>query len=40
MTEDVVALSDQELLKRYYGALQAIPRISEGPPRGAATRLG
>ena len=29
MTEDVAALSDEELLKRYYGALQAIPRITK-----------
>jgi hypothetical protein len=29
VTEDVPALSDKELLKRYYGALQAIPRITE-----------
>ncbi len=29
MTEDVVALSDEELLKRYYEALQAIPRITK-----------
>ena len=29
MTEDVEALSDEELLKRYYGALQAIPRITK-----------
>ena len=29
MTEDVVALSDEELLKRYYVALQAIPRITK-----------
>ena len=28
MTEDVVTLSDEELLKRYYRALQAIPRIT------------
>jgi hypothetical protein len=29
VTEDVVALSDEELLKRYYRALQAIPRITK-----------
>jgi hypothetical protein len=29
MTEDVPALSDEELLNRYYGALQAIPRITK-----------
>ena len=29
MTEDVVTLSDEELLKRYYRALQAIPRITK-----------
>jgi len=29
VTEDVVALSDEELLKRYYEALQAIPRITK-----------
>jgi hypothetical protein len=29
VTEDVVALSDEELLKRYYAALQAIPRITK-----------
>ena len=29
MTEEVVALSDEELLKRYYEALQAIPRITK-----------
>jgi len=29
VTEDVVALSDEELLKRYCGALQAIPRITK-----------
>jgi len=29
VTEDVVALSDEELLKRYYEALEAIPRITK-----------
>jgi hypothetical protein len=29
VTEDVVALSDEELRKRYYRALQAIPRITK-----------
>jgi hypothetical protein len=29
VTEDVVALRDEELLKRYCGALQAIPRITK-----------
>jgi hypothetical protein len=29
VTEDVPALSDGELLKRYYVALQAIPRITK-----------
>jgi len=30
VTEDVAALSDDALLERYYGALQAMPRITEG----------
>jgi hypothetical protein len=29
VTEDVVTLSDEELLKRYYRALQAIPKITK-----------
>jgi hypothetical protein len=29
VTEDVVTLSDEELLKRYCAALQAIPRITK-----------
>jgi hypothetical protein len=29
VTEDVVALSDEELLKQYYAALQAIPSITK-----------
>jgi hypothetical protein len=29
VTEDVAPLSNEELLKRYYEALQAIPRITK-----------